>query len=290
VRRFVIAAFVVVALMGAGGGVAAQRYLITSSRQIKPGAIGYKNLDSHTKNLLSSTSQPGPRGPQGPAGAPGPQGPSGPQGAPGPQGPAGTPGADGAPGAPGPAGPTGPAGPPGPSGANTLAQASGLVAWTSDPALINATAADSSGSIHGGSVWLQQGKTIKWLAEFLNAQGSGMTHGGFAIYNANLQLVAQTADSPSAFQTTPNGSWVKLSLTSPYTVPSSGLYYFADLFAGSSPPSMGIVELSNASLSGRNVLPSGVPRAIRATGSAYTAFPATLTNSSTDETRSILAG
>jgi hypothetical protein len=171
---------------------------------------------------------------------------------------------------------------------NALAQASGLVAWTSDPALISTTRTGSSGTIHGGSVWLNQGDTINWLAELVTADGSGLTHGAFAIYDSNLHLVAQTDDDPDAFATAPASSWVKLSLTTPYTAPSSGLYYLVDLLAGTTTPTVGVVT-SNSTLVGRNVLPNGVPRGVRQ-GTGLSAFPSTLVSSSTDETRCILAG
>jgi hypothetical protein len=170
----------------------------------------------------------GPMGPVGPAGATGDTGPQGPQGATGARGPQGDTGATGP---RGPQGATGPQGPAGTNAANALAQASGLVAWTSDPALISTTRTDSSGTIHGGSVWLNQGDTINWLAELVTANGSALTHGAFAIYDSNLDLVAQTADNPAAFASAPADTWVKLSLTSPYTAPSSGLYYLVDLLA-----------------------------------------------------------
>jgi hypothetical protein len=163
-----------------------------------------------------------------------------------------------------------------------------MVAWTIDPALISTTRQDASGAIHGGSVWLEQGQTINWLAELVTADGSGMTHAGYAIYDSNLKLVAQTADSPSAFQSAPADSWVKLSLTSPYTVPASGLYYLADLLAGSTPPTIGVVE-NNSAMNGANILPTGIPRGIRG-GDGFSAFPAALTNTATGETRCILAG
>ena len=244
----------------------------------------------------------GPQGPQGdtgPQGATGPQGvqgdtgPQGLQGDTGPQGPKGDTGAQGPKGDTGPqgpkgnTGPQGPVGPEGPSSANALAEASGLVAWTADPALISTTRTPSSGSSHGGSVWLNQGDAVNWLAELVTADGSGMTHGAYAIYDSNLHLVAQTADTPSAFQTAQADSWVELPLTSTFTVPASGLYYLVDLFAGTTTPTVGVVTY-NSALPGRNVLPNGVPRAVR--GAGLSAFPSTLTNTSTDETRCILAG
>jgi len=91
-----------------------------------------------------------------------------------------------------------------------------------------------------------------------------------------------------AFATAPADTWVQLSLTSAYTVPASGLYYLVDLLAGSTTPTVGVVAY-NAALPGRNILPDGVPRGVRG-GSGLSAFPSTLTNTSTDETRCILAG
>ena len=62
-KRGVIVGFVVgVALAAASGGLAARHYLITSSHQIKPGAIGYRNLDRFTKRLIAR----GRRGKRGP--------------------------------------------------------------------------------------------------------------------------------------------------------------------------------------------------------------------------------
>jgi hypothetical protein len=245
------------------------------------GAAGPKG-DTGLQGPAGPVGQTGPAGPAGPTGGPGPQGPQGPQGPTGPQGPQGPAGERG---------PQGPEGGEGPSAVNALAQGSGLVAWTSDPALISTTRTDSSGTIHGGSVWLNQGDTIHWLAELVTADGSALTHGAFAIYDSNLDLVAQTADDPGAFAGAPADTWVKLSLTSPYTVPASGLYYLVDFLAGATTPTIGVVAY-NSTLPGRNLLPTGVSRGVRA-GSGLSAFPATLpaqTNTSTDETRCILAG
>lgn len=282
-RSIVAAVAVVAALAATTGGFAAQRYLITSSRQIKPGSIAYRNLSRSTQRLISRRGRAGARGATGPAGPAGPAGAKGPAGATGSTGPAGPTGAAG------PTGPQGPQGPQGQSGANALAQASGIVAWTADPSLITQSIQDTSGTIHGGSVWLAQGQTINWLAEFVEADGSGMTHGAYAIYNSQLQLVAQTADNPSAFENATADSWVQLSLTSPYTVPASGLYYLVDLVAGSTVPFIGVVF--NTGQVARNELPNGVFREIRAVADPTTGgFPSMLSNTGTSETRCMLAG
>ena len=230
----------------------------------------------------------GPIGPAGPIGATGPAGPQGPIGDTGPRGPQGATGPEGPQGPKGATGPEGPAGPAGTNSTNALAEASGLVAWTSDPALVTTSVTDTSGTIHGASVWLNKGDIVNWLSELVVTQGSGMTHAGYAIYDSNFNLVAQTADSPSAFQTATADSWVTLPLTSSYTVPSSGLYYLVDLLAGSTMPKIGIVA-NNAILAGANVLPGGVARGVKDNAN-LSAFPATLANTGSQLTRCMLAG
>jgi hypothetical protein len=175
-----------------------------------------------------------------------------------------------------------------PSPADGVAQGSGLVAWTVDPALMASKIQDSSGSIHGASVWLNAGDTINWLAEVVVTDGVGMTHGGLAIYDSNLNLVAQTADTPGAFQTAPADSWVKLPLTASYTAPTDGIYYLVDILAGTTMPRIGIAASNSTVLNGASLLPTGVPRGVAASG--VTSFPNTLTARRTGIARVILAG
>jgi hypothetical protein len=290
-----------------GGGAAVASGLISGSRIMNHSIPQWKLTQRAIAGLRGRQGPVGPAGPAGPKGATGAQGPTGaagpqgakgdtgPQGATGPQGPQGPKGDTGAQGVVGPQGPQGPQGPEGPAGPsdpNALAEASGLVAWTADPGLITTRMTNTSGSIHGGSVYLEQGDQIHWLAEFLLADGSGMTHGAYAIYDSNLNLVAQTADTPSAFETAPvgtTGAWVELPLTSTYTVPASGLYYFVDFVAGTTRPTVGVANVSTG-FDARNVLPNGVSRGVRGGASPYNAFPQTLTTGTTNETRSMLAG
>jgi hypothetical protein len=278
--------------------------LIPGSKLVNHSIQEWKLTDRAISNLSGRQGPTGPQGPAGPQGArgltglAGPIGPMGPigltgaTGNTGPQGPAGPQGPQGNTGATGPQGAQGsdgPQGPQGPSAANALAHALGLVAWTSDPALMSTSVTDSSGSIHGAAVWLNQGDTVNWLGELVVTAGSGMTHGAFAIYDADLDLVAQTANSPSAFQSAPADSWVKLPLTTPYAAPKSGLYYLVDLLAGSTIPKIGIVASNSSVLTGANLLPTGTPRGVGG-GTGFSAFPSTLTNKGSGLTRCILAG
>lgn len=237
-RAITVLAAIGVLFAVASGAFAARKYLITSSAQIKPGAVAFGNLSADAKRRLA--------------------------------------------GKPGPAGPAGPAGP---DDQNGLPAVSGLIAWTSDPAHITANSIDSTGSMHGGEVSLTKGQVIKSLSELVITAGAGMTHGMFAIYDGNLNLVAQTADNPAAFQVT--NQWATIALTAPYTVPASGRYYLVDLLAGATMPGIGN-DASLAGSSARNVLPNGVPRNINVAG-PNSAPPTKATNNGTGITRSIIA-
>jgi hypothetical protein len=72
----------VIATLGSGASaVAAGHYLITSSKQIKPGSIKTQNLSKKTVAALSVPGPQGAAGPAGPAGATGAAGPRGPSNA-----------------------------------------------------------------------------------------------------------------------------------------------------------------------------------------------------------------
>ena len=129
-----------------------------------------------------------------------------------------------------------------------------------DPALIIIEANDTSGAAHGSSVYLTKNSVITKLAELVVTPGAGMTHAMYGIYDKNLNRVAQTADTPADFETATN-QWVELPLTTPYTVPATGLYYFVDLFAATgSTAHIGQISLNTAT-DARHILPGGTPRA-----------------------------
>jgi len=95
-KKLMIAAAFALALAAASGAFAAHKYLVTSSKQIKPGTISLANLSpSARKALLSHNSTTGTQGPKGDTGSAGPQGPAGPKGDTGAAGPKGDNGASG---------------------------------------------------------------------------------------------------------------------------------------------------------------------------------------------------
>jgi hypothetical protein len=106
-RKVALGVAIVVALTG-GSAIAASRWMVTSTNQIKPSVLA---------QLRGLQGARGPEGPQGPPGQEGPHGPAGQSGAQGAAGPQGAMGPPGAPGAPGPKGDTGQQGLPGPAAA-----------------------------------------------------------------------------------------------------------------------------------------------------------------------------
>jgi hypothetical protein len=114
-KRTVFALGVVaLALALAGGAWAGKRYLITSSSQVKDGALTGADIKNHSLNLsdlasgvmnrLTSGGAQGAQGPAGPQGPKGDAGATGSQGAQGPQGPKGDKGDTGSQGQRGPQG------------------------------------------------------------------------------------------------------------------------------------------------------------------------------------------
>jgi hypothetical protein len=112
----VIAALVAV-LAVTSGAFAAKQYMITSSKQIKHGAISLSNLSHRARRVLHGATGPsGPQGIRGDTGVQGPQGLTGATGARGDKGDTGAQGPQGLTGATGPQGLTGTTGARGPQG------------------------------------------------------------------------------------------------------------------------------------------------------------------------------
>jgi hypothetical protein len=87
-----VAATVAVVFAMSGGAYAASKYLITSTKQIKPSVLASLKGKAGANGAAGAQ---GPAGPQGPAGAGGAKGEPGPQGSQGKEGPAGKDGTNG---------------------------------------------------------------------------------------------------------------------------------------------------------------------------------------------------
>jgi hypothetical protein len=101
-KAITLVAALIAVLAVTSGAFAAQQYMITSSKQVKKGAISLSDLSHHARTALH-----GKQGIAGPAGPVGQQGPKGDIGATGAQGPKGDTGATGAQGSKGDTGTTG---------------------------------------------------------------------------------------------------------------------------------------------------------------------------------------
>lgn len=139
-----VAATLALVFAMSGGALAASRYLITSTKQIKPNVIASlrgANGKPGANGANGAQGAAGAQGPAGPAGgkgdtgekgsegSQGPQGPQGPKGEQGPQGTAGAQGQQGAKGDTGPQGITGPAGSPWTAGGTLPVGATETGAW-----------------------------------------------------------------------------------------------------------------------------------------------------------------
>ena len=95
-RTIIALGTIALTLALAGGAFAGKKYLITSSSQVKNGALTGADIRNHslslgdlTKGTMHTLEANGPRGPKGDTGAQGPKGDTGSQGPQGPQGPKG---------------------------------------------------------------------------------------------------------------------------------------------------------------------------------------------------------
>ncbi len=139
---------------------------------------------------------------------------------------------------------------------NALAAALGLVAWTLDPQIANFPGTQAN--VHLAAVFLPAGKVITNLSVPVTIAGAGMTAAQLGIYDANQNLLANTANNGAAFQAT---GWIELPLTAPWTAPSAGLYYLASGFAGTTLPTVLNIQQNQAGVA---TIPGGKYRGVHA--------------------------
>lgn len=138
----------------------------------------------------------------------------------------------------------------------------GIICWSIDPRECNNSTPAASGDFHAGVVWLPAGTKIANLSEYAKTAGVAITHAWLAIYDANLNLVAQTADNPTAFQAT---GWITVPLVASYTTPAAGIYYLADLISATTtmPGTLNGPVIADQPAA---ILPGAVPLSFKDTG------------------------
>lgn len=151
------------------------------------------------------------------------------------------------------------------SNGNEFCAALGVVAWTVDPEV--ATFSATQANTHLGAVYLSAGQTITALSVPVKTAGAGLTLGILAVYDGNFNMVAQTPNTPSAFQAT---GWRTVNLSASYTVPTSGLYYLGSGWFGTTLPA--VFNIQHDSSLSQN-FPGGKPRGVHAAVPSGGALP-----------------
>jgi hypothetical protein len=128
----------------------------------------------------------------------------------------------------------------------------------------------TSGDVRGTSVGLLTGDVITNLCCVVVTAGSTVTKAQLALYSKAGVLLANTADSPTTFQ---SAGAISLALTSTYTVPAEDIYYIALFATATTMPTMlrGIQDTSSTAAFG-----SGAKAAFTHAGQAALPAPATL--------------
>jgi hypothetical protein len=104
----------------------------------------------------------------------------------------------------------------------------GIVAETFDQALASALLIPASQALRATGIPLSAGQVVTSMAVCVSTAGTALTHAWLLLYNPAQGLVAQSADTPASFAA---AGIVVLPMTSPFTVPTSGVYYAAWLGA-----------------------------------------------------------
>lgn len=117
--------------------------------------------------------------------------------------------------------------------ANGMAKAFGAKAWTIPPNLASTNYQTTTGYLHGCPILLSQGDVITGVGAYFQTAGAGATNCQLGILNSSFTRQAVTANTPTAAQT---AGYQLLPLTSPWTVPSSGLYFLADVITATTMP------------------------------------------------------
>jgi hypothetical protein len=136
---------------------------------------------------------------------------------------------------------------------------------------VNTTIA-TTGQIFAQAIWLTAGQTVTNISfHSATTAASVPTHYCFALYDVNRNLLASSADQTS-------GAWAAntlktLPMTTPYLVPTTGLYYIAFMMVGTTIPTLkGGTARTGGQLAGQAPILNGISSTTYTTGTA----PATI--------------
>lgn len=132
---------------------------------------------------------------------------------------------------------------------------------------VNTTFA-TTGQIYCQAVWLTAGSTVSNISFHSATTAAGTpTHYVFALYNLNRNLLATTADQTST-------AWAAntlktIAVTSPYLVPTTGLYYLMISVVATTVPTLkGGTARTGGQLAGQAPIISGLSSTTYSTGTA----------------------
>jgi hypothetical protein len=153
--------------------------------------------------------------------------------------------------------------------------AEGMIAETFPMSAAVSGAGCATGDVRATSIGLRAGDIVASITVALGSTpGSGVAKGQLALYSKAGVLLANSADTPAAFQT--SNAYVTLSMSAAYTVPTDDGYYCAMFITGTTMPTVlkgYTVQPSNLALG------SGMAKAVAQTGQASLPGPATFTAS-----------
>jgi hypothetical protein len=126
-------------------------------------------------------------------------------------------------------------------------QSLGLVGSTFPLPMANNSSSPTQKQALGCGVWLNAGTVVTGLVVNYVATTASVTAAYLGLYNSSYQLQAVTANASASFGA--SAGWVKVPFPTMYVVPSSGLYYFAFLFVGTTTPSITFISGAGAQAS-----------------------------------------
>lgn len=135
--------------------------------------------------------------------------------------------------------------------------AQGMVAQTFDRVAVDGFTALSDQRLYLTLIPLRAGQVLTNAVIIITVAGGTLTLGKIGIYDSAFNLVAETANQTTEWETT---GTISTALTTPYTVPSTGGYYAAIVSSGTTRPTVahGKASATTAEAVGSGLKPHGI--------------------------------